>query len=134
MLILMFSFVSLGIYFSGNNSDSLVNPTWVILCYISLGISELFVSAIGLSLSTKLAPKGQTGTYMGLWLVNTGIGGYTGGIIANFAAIPKGEIDVVRLKQIYLNSFNIYIGIALFAFIFAIFATFFIKKLIKENA
>lgn len=134
ILILMFCFVSVGIFASGDNTTNLVSSTWIILCYTSLGISELFVSAIGLSLATKLAPKGQSGAYMGLWLVNIGIGGYLAGIIANFAAIPKGVTNIITLKHIYLNSFNIYISIAIFSFLFSIVATFFIKKLLKEHA
>jgi POT family proton-dependent oligopeptide transporter len=134
IIVLMFCFVNTGIYLSGNNTTNLVGSTWVILCYVSLGIGELLVSAIGLSIATKLAPKGQTGAYMGLWLVNIGIGGYLAGIIANFAAIPEGVTNIVNLKQIYFNSFNTYIIIAVLAFLFAIVATFFIKKLLKEHA
>lgn len=134
LLMLVFCFVSIGIYLSDSNTDNLVNPNWVILCYVFLGVSELFISAIGLSLATKLAPKGKVGAFMGLWLVNLGIGGYLAGIIANFAAIPEGVTSIVKLKSIYLSSFDIYIGISVAAFIFSLIATFFIKKLLSENA
>ncbi|MEJ6794123.1 MAG: hypothetical protein QNK68_03795 [Flavobacteriales bacterium] len=55
----------------------------------------------------KVAPEGQISGYMGLWLVNLGIGGFVAGIIANYAAIPKGVTGIIELKHIYLHSFNI---------------------------
>ncbi|MFT4694215.1 MAG: POT family proton-dependent oligopeptide transporter [Francisella sp.] len=92
------------------------------------------MAAIGLSLATRLAPEGQIGGYMGLWLVNLGIGRFVAGIIANYAAIPKGVTGIIELKHIYLHSFNIYIGIAIVAFIFTIFACLRIKKLLGDEA
>ena len=133
-LVFMFVSVSMGIYLSGINKDHLVNGDWVVVCYISIGIAELFISAIGLSLATRLAPHGQVGGYMGLWLVNMGAGGFLAGIIANYAAIPKGVTDTIQLKHIYLHSFNIYLCIAIVAFLFTIFTTFFIKKLLGDEA
>lgn len=136
MFILMFMFVAvaIGVHLSGVNSETLVNGNWVVLCYVLLGLSELFVSAIGLSLATRLAPNGQIGGYMGLWLVNMGIGAFVAGIIANYAAIPDKGTDIIKLKQIYLNGFDIYIGIAIVAFIVTLFAIYFIKKLLGEEA
>lgn len=136
MFILMFMFmlVSLGIYFSGSNTESLVNGNWVVLCYVALGLAELLVSAIGLSLATRLAPVGQVGSYMGLWLVNLGIGGFTAGIIANYSAVPEGVKDIVELKHIYQHGFNTYMGISIAAFLFTVFAAFFVKKLLGKEA
>ncbi|AIT10116.1 hypothetical protein LO80_09125 [Candidatus Francisella endociliophora] len=136
MFILMFMFVAVavGVHLSGVNSENLVNGNWVVLCYILLGLSELFVSAIGLSLATRLAPNGQIGGYMGLWLVNVGIGAFVAGIIANYAAIPDKGSDIIRLKQIYLSGFNIYITIAVVAFLATLIAAFCIKKMLGEEA
>lgn len=136
MFILMFMFaaVAAGVHLSGTNTENLVSGYWVVLCYVCLGLAELFVSAIGLSLATRLAPQGQIGAYMGLWLVNIGVGGFVAGIIANFAAIPEKGADIIKLKQIYLYGFNIYIGIAVVAFIATFIATFFIKKLLGKEA
>lgn len=136
MFILMFMYVSVavGIHLSGTATENLVSGYWVVLCYACLGLAELFVSAIGLSLATRLAPHGQIGAYMGLWLVNIGIGGFVAGIIANFAAIPEKGAGIIELKQVYLHGFNIYIGIAVVAFIITTIATLFIKKLLGEEA
>jgi POT family proton-dependent oligopeptide transporter len=134
ILVFMFVAVALGIYMSGIHSENLVGGYWVVLCYTCLGVAELFVAAIGLSLATRLAPEGQIGGYMGLWLVNLGIGGFVAGIIANYAAIPKGVTGIIELKHIYLHSFIIYIGIAIVAFIFTIFACLRIKKLLGDEA
>ncbi|WP_150463823.1 peptide MFS transporter [Francisella sp. XLW-1] len=135
ILIFMYVTVAVGIHLSGVDTQSLVSGYWVALCYICLGFAELFVSAIGLSLATRLAPRGQIGAYMGLWLVNIGIGGFVAGIIANFAAISDNNINnIIELKHVYLHGFNIYISIAVIAFVITMVATFFIKKLLGDDA
>ena len=134
ILVFMFMAVAFGIYISGIHTQNLVSGYWVVLCYMLLGIAELFVSAIGLSLATRLAPNGQIGAYMGLWLVNTGIGGFVAGLIANFTAIPEKGSDIVNLKHIYLNGFIFYIIIAIVAFITSLFGAFLIKKMLGREA
>jgi len=134
ILIFMFLAVSLGIYASGVDTENLVNGNWAALSYTIIGVAELLISAIGLSLATRLAPPNQIGCYMGLWFVNTGIAGYIAGVMAKYAAVPKDIHDIMSIKQIYLHSFNMYICLAIVAFVFTIFLSFFIKKLLGDEA
>ncbi|AIT10117.1 hypothetical protein LO80_09130 [Candidatus Francisella endociliophora] len=134
LLVFMFTTLIVGIHLSGKSTTQLVNGNWVVLSYIILALAELFVSAIGLSLATRLAPKGQVGGYMGLWLVNMGVGGYVAGVIANVAAIPEGVTNIIELKQVYLGSFNIFSIIGVVAFVLTVFAVVLIKKLLGEEA
>lgn len=56
---------------------------WLIGCYFVITIGELFVSPMGLSMVTKLAPRRMTAMLMGVWFLSTSIGnwlsGHTGG-------------------------------------------------------
>lgn len=59
-------------------------PAIIILGVILVvAISELSLSAIGLSMVTKIAPNGYVALYMGIWLVTLGIGGKFAGVIAS---------------------------------------------------
>ncbi|ASG68408.1 MFS transporter [Francisella halioticida] len=71
----------------------------IILGYIVLGISELSLSAIGLSMITKITPKGFVALYMGIWLVTLGVGGKLGGFIASFFYIPENNLTLAKANM-----------------------------------
>ncbi|MED7818564.1 MULTISPECIES: peptide MFS transporter [unclassified Francisella] len=71
----------------------------IIFGYIILGISELSLSAIGLSMITKIAPKGFVALYMGIWLVTLGIGGKLGGFIASFFYIAENDLSLAKTNM-----------------------------------
>jgi len=64
--------------------------------YIFIGISELCLSAVGLSVLTRLAPKGFVSLYMSIWLVTLGIGCKLSGVIASFIYIPSDNMMLAR--------------------------------------
>lgn len=80
VMTIMFIFFYFSIYFSSSNAK--VPAIIFIFGYIILAISELSLSAIGLSLVTKIAPRGFVALYMGIWLVTLGIGGKIAGILS----------------------------------------------------
>ena len=57
---------------------------WLFLTYGVFTISELFLSPIGLSLVSKLAPARTTALMMGGWFLSTALGGKAAGIMASF--------------------------------------------------
>jgi len=61
----------------GNHSK--VSMWWLIACYFVITIGELFVSPMGLSMVTKLAPRRMTAMLMGLWFLSTAIGNWLAG-------------------------------------------------------
>ncbi|QIW10655.1 peptide MFS transporter [Francisella sp. LA112445] len=71
----------------------------IIFGYIILGISELSLSAIGLSMITKIAPKGFVALYMGIWLVTLGVGGKLGGFIASFFYISETNLSLAKANM-----------------------------------
>ena len=70
-------------------SDTKVPAVVFVVGFVLLAISELSLSAIGLSLITKIAPKGFVSLYMGIWLVTLGIGGKIAGLLSGGVAITN---------------------------------------------
>lgn len=58
---------------SGGDSGR-VSPMWLIGTYALLTIAELWLSPIGLSLTSKLAPPRYRGLWMGFWFLATAVG------------------------------------------------------------
>ena len=63
--------------YGGNKGK--VSMWWLIGCYFIITIGELFVSPMGLSMVTKLAPRRMTAMLMGLWFLSTAIGNWLAG-------------------------------------------------------
>jgi hypothetical protein len=53
-----------------------VSPNWLIITYFILTIAELFLSPIGISFVSKVAPPKLKGMMMGGWFVATAIGNF----------------------------------------------------------
>ncbi|WP_153632150.1 peptide MFS transporter [Prolixibacter sp. SD074] len=79
----------------GNVSDSLVSPYWLISTYFTLTIAELFLSPIGISFVSKVAPPKYKGLAQGGWLGATAIGNLMAGLIGKFW-------DTLELWQFFL--------------------------------
>lgn len=61
-----------------------VSSWWLISSYGVFTISELFVSPVGLSLTSKVAPRRFTALMMGGWFITTSLGAKISGILAGF--------------------------------------------------
>ncbi len=61
-----------------------VSSWWIFTSYGVFTISELFVSPVGLSLTSKVAPRRFTSLMMGGWFITTSLGGKISGILAGF--------------------------------------------------
>lgn len=60
----------------GVPADLLVSPNWLISTYFILTIAELFLSPMGISFVSKVAPPKYKGLAQGGWLAATAIGNY----------------------------------------------------------
>jgi POT family proton-dependent oligopeptide transporter len=70
-----------------------VGPYWLILVYFLHTIGELFLSPIGLSLVTKLAPLKWVSLLMGVWFLAPAIAQFIGGMtFSQIEKIEKGEL------------------------------------------
>ncbi len=77
-LIMVFACLSTDIY------QNKVSSWWIFSSYGVFTISELFVSPVGLSLTSKVAPRRLTALMMGGWFITTSLGGKISGILAGF--------------------------------------------------
>lgn len=66
---------------NGIEESALVSPNWLISTYLVLTFAELFLSPMGISFVSKVAPPKYKGAMMGLWFVATAIGNYLVAII-----------------------------------------------------
>ncbi len=64
---------------------SRVSPSYLILLYLVSTMAELFISPVGLSSMSKLAPPRLAGMVMGTWFLATAIGNYIAGRAAGFS-------------------------------------------------
>lgn len=77
-LIMVFACLSTNIY------EDKVSSAWIFFSYGVFTISELFMSPVGLSLVSKVAPRRFTALMMGGWFLTTSLGGKISGILAGF--------------------------------------------------
>jgi len=66
----------------GGVSDTLVSPNWLISTYLVLTFGELFLSPMGISFVSKVAPPQYKGLMMGGWFTATAIGNYLTRVIS----------------------------------------------------
>ncbi len=68
----------------GNSTDIAVkaNILWLLGAYTLHTVGEMFLSPVGLSMVSKLAPKQIAAVMMGVWLFATGFGNYIAGMSA----------------------------------------------------
>ena len=76
-------------------------PTWLIFTYLFHTFGELALSPVGLSATTKLAPKGYVGQMMGIWFVGAALGNLIAGQVAgdfdanDLQAFPGQYLQIV---------------------------------------
>lgn len=63
-----------------------VSPYWLITSYFVITIAELFLSPIGLSFVSKVAPPRMKGAMMGAWFAAQATGSYLSGFVGRFFA------------------------------------------------
>lgn len=78
---------SLGLFFVGlsflimvpPSYGTHVSPQWLNVCYLLSVVGEMFLSPVGLSAMTKLAPSRAQGFVMGVWFLSVGTGNWLAG-------------------------------------------------------
>jgi POT family proton-dependent oligopeptide transporter len=76
-------------------------PTWLFFTYLFHTLGELALSPVGLSATTKLAPKRYVGQMMGIWFLGAALGNVVAGLLAgefdaeNVASMPAQYMQIV---------------------------------------
>lgn len=82
-----------GISFTGSTGQ--VCLLWVVLTYVFHVLGELFVSPVGLSAVTKLAPRRVRSIVVSFWFIVLSFGHYLSGFIANFASVSQQDKELI---------------------------------------
>jgi POT family proton-dependent oligopeptide transporter len=111
-LLLMYALTSL-------LSDAGMIPFWTLfMVYVIQSVGELFLSPIGLSMVTKLAPLRLVGFGMGGWFLSTGIGNNLSGIFAGHVSGETGMTAASALSG-YTFGFWVLMGSGVLLFLIA---------------
>lgn len=94
-------------YFGGENS--LVSPLWLVLSYFIIVVGELFLSPVGLSATTKLAPAAFSAQTMSLWFLSNAAAQAINAIIVQFYS-PETEMIYFGV----IGGVSIALGVILF--------------------
>lgn len=91
LLLVGLSFVVLSI--SGIHANELAQTPmfYLILAYFILTLGEMFISPIGLSKMSELAPLKYVSFIMGVWFLSSFFGHFIAGKIAQFTSIEEGK-------------------------------------------
>jgi proton-dependent oligopeptide transporter, POT family len=71
-----------------------VSPLWLVGLFFLQTVGELFLSPVGLSVMTRLAPSGAVGLILGVWFLSSAFGNKLAGVLGsgfdaqNTAALP----------------------------------------------
>jgi POT family proton-dependent oligopeptide transporter len=73
-----------------------VGPLWLVGFYAVLTVAELWLSPIGLSLTSKLAPAKYRGLWMGFWFMATAVGNKLVHVIGQYwGKIPPSQLFLI---------------------------------------
>jgi POT family proton-dependent oligopeptide transporter len=76
-----------------------VLPTWLFFTYLLHTMGELALSPVGLSATTRLAPKRFVGQMMGVWFLGASLGNIIAGLLAGeFSGDAVGEFPGLYLQ------------------------------------
>ena len=56
------------------DTNGLVAPIWIVLCFVLQSVGELLISPIGYSMVGALVPESLQGVMMGIWMLASGVG------------------------------------------------------------
>lgn len=114
------------------DQNNLVSAPWIFFAYLLITIGELFISPIGLSAVTTLAPANLVGLMMGVWFSGIGFGAVFGGSVAKLASIPDTVHTISEKLAIYENAFLDFACMVFFMAIVLIFVKLGLKRLAKQ--
>lgn len=112
-----FLMVRLGAIFA---KDYLMPLMTLVLLYLLHTTGELFISPIGLSMVTKLAPKSYAGTLMGAWFLSWAAANYMAALIARLTGagqegnvVPPASVTYDIYLDVFTKTGLITVGIGL---------------------
>ena len=91
-LLLGLSFIVMIAASQGMGPDTRRSVMWLVATSVILTVGELYLSPIGLSFVTKVAPARMVSMLMGMWFLANFLGNYVSGYLGTFwEKIPHGQ-------------------------------------------
>jgi len=110
-LMLGASFLVLMFATHGMGETQRITFLWLVLCTFIYTLGELYLSPIGLSLVTKVAPARLVSMLMGMWFLSSFFGNYLSGYLGTYyEKMPKDSFFMM------LALLGVLAGMAMFAF------------------
>ncbi len=105
-----FAMVALGFFIYSAAPHFTTEPgkasSWVMVWgYGASSLGELLVSGLGLAMIARYVPERMGGFMMGAYFVASGISQYLGGVVANFASVPRDITNPLETMPIYTSLF-----------------------------
>ncbi len=92
----------------GDADANNMSPNWLVSTYFVITIGELFLSPMGLSFVSKVAPARMRGLMMGGWFGATAIGNYLSGFIGSFYnTISHTQFFLILAALLFLSALMI---------------------------
>jgi proton-dependent oligopeptide transporter, POT family len=111
----------------------MVNPGWIVACFILQSIGELLISPIGYAMIGALAPAPLQGVMMGMWMLNTGVGATLSSYSSNLMIVDQQSNSPLLTNSGYSHVFLI-LGLFAIASSFVLLALIpKLRKLIQEK-
>lgn len=101
------------------------------LAYFAVTLGELFLSPIGLSLMTKLAPARLQGFMMGMWFLASAYGQYVAGLFGASIS-PNKDATPVQKLEIYTQGYYDFAWYAIIAGVLLIIISPLVRKLMLD--
>ena len=81
-----------------------VSMMWLVMTYFLHTVGELTLSPVGLSMTTKLAPKKFAGQMMGIWFIGAALGNLIAGLFAgNFDENNTGQMPDLFMSVVFTS-------------------------------
>lgn len=110
-----------------------ISPFYIIPAYLCISIAELYLYPVGLSAVTVLASPKKVSTFMGIFFVSLGLGGFLSGKLAVITALPAHALSEAVIRAHYTAAFTklfvILIGVTMVCYIL----TGVMRRLISEE-
>lgn len=108
-------------------------PWIILLAYLTISLSELMLSPVGLAAVTYLANPKVVSTMMGVFFVSLGTGGFLAGKLAAVASIHKHTKNLMQIKLDYFHAFSKLTTLTFIAFLITCVVCFFIWLLMRKR-
>ncbi|RUR16414.1 MFS transporter [Legionella sp. km535] len=107
---LAFAILPVGILYA--STYGMVNPGWIVICFILQSIGELLISPIGYAMIGYLAPTSLQGVMMGMWMLITGVGATLSSYSSNLMIVGQSSTSPLETNTGYSH---VFLGLGLFA-------------------